>query len=203
MGIAQKQFAGISTNIPGVYTDQQFPPSLGAVTPATNVVAILGEAQGGVPYNVSGKTDAEKINVISSVGEAVNTLIGGNGFYMTEFYLSPTRERELNTPATAWFIRVNPATAATATLQDGSSNDIIDLTTKVYGAVANQVARKIEAGTNKGHKVTIKYRGETVVTQDDVHYDYFDIQYTGGGSAATMTIDGTQLTTTVTGPKPQ
>ena len=30
MGIAEKQFEGISTNIPGVYSKSEFPPSAGA-----------------------------------------------------------------------------------------------------------------------------------------------------------------------------
>lgn len=203
MGVASKSFEGISTNIPGIYSKSEFPPSLGASGISLNIVAIIGSSKGGVPHSATGLTDPEKVNVISSVAQALDILEEGDGFYMTEFYLSPTNDAALNLPTSCLMFRVDPATQAVSTLEDGSSNDIIDLKASRYGTSGNQVARKVEAATNLGHKVTIKYKGEVLAEQDDVGFEYLEIQYTGAGSAATMNITATQLDTTVTAGSPE
>lgn len=199
MGVASKNFEGISTNIPGVYTKSEFPPSLGSSGISLNVVAVIGSSKGGVPYNATGLTDAERVNIISSVAQALDILEEGDAYYMTEFYLSPTNDAALNLPTTCLMFRPDPATQGSSTLKDGSSNDIIDLTSSRYGTSGNQVARKVETATNLGHKVTIKFKGVTLAEEDDVGFEYLEIQYTGAGTAATMTISATQLGTTVTG----
>jgi len=197
MGIDQ-EFEGIKTNIPGVYSKSEYPPSLGAIGAASNVVAIIGEAKGGVPHNAS-VDDAQKINVITSLGQAVDLLVGGPGFYMTEFYLTPTKEENLAKPSQCYFVRVNPATQAIATLVDASSDEIIKLSSTRYGVLANQISRKIEAGTNKGKKVTVKFKGSTLVAKDDIAQEYMELLYSGGGSPATVSINSVGLTTSCTG----
>lgn len=199
MGVPTQKFEGIETNIPGIYTESEFPPTLGAVQAPTNIVAIIGKGKGGVPYNASGVDDEDKVNVISSVAQALDLIRGGDSLYMAEFYLDPTKDPTLNTPARCLYFRVDPASAAQRILQDGGSNNIIQLDTTRYGAFANQLARKIEAGTNLGHKVTVKLAGEELVQEDDIGYEYMTIEYTGAGSAADLTITDTTLSTTVTG----
>jgi hypothetical protein len=195
MGIPNWQFEGISTNIPGVYTKSEYPPSLGAIGPATNVVAVIGKAKGGIPHNASGVDDDNKVNVLTSVAQAIDLLRGGNGMYMTEFYLSPTKDPNLGAPSQCLFFRVDPALKGTGTMQDGSLNDIIDLESTRYGALANQISRKVEAGTNIGHKCTVKFQGNIVGERDDIGFEYLQIQYTGAAATCTMNITDTQLDT--------
>lgn len=199
MGIASQQFEGISTNIPGVYTKSEFPPNSGGAGAVTNVVAIIGQSLAGIPYNATDKDDPEKVNVISSSAQAFDVLRGGNGYYMSEFFLTPTKDPSLNTPSQVLFFRVDPATQASKTIQDGSSNDIIDLVSTRYGTIGNQVSRKVEAATTLGHKVTIKFQGNIIAEEDDVGFEYLAIQYVGAGTAAAMTINATSLAVTVTG----
>lgn len=95
-----------------------------------------------------------------------------------------------------YLVPVNPATAASATF-----SDVLTLTSYLYGQTANQVKAKIESGTT-GKKVTIQYL-DNVETFDNLTKSSFSIQYTGAGSAATMTINTAAathlLTTTCTG----
>lgn len=200
MGAAQQKFGGISTAIPGVYSKSEFPPSQGSVGAATDIVTILGESRGGVPHNASGLKDEERVNQITNFNQALNLLQAGDGLYMTEFFLRPTRDPQLAKPSRVNFVRVNSATQAAATLKDVGTNDIIALKSTRYGTLANQLARKVEAGTVAGtHKVTVKFKGSVVAERDNIGFQYMDIQYVGAGSAATMTINATQLTTSVTG----
>lgn len=199
MGIAEKQFEGISTNIPGVYSKSEFPPSAGAAGAVTNIVAVIGSCDAGIPYNATDKNEDERVNVITSVAQALDELRGGDGLYMTEFYLSPSKEAFLNNPSSCLMFRVDPAVKASATLQDASLNDIIDIASTRYGAIGNQLARKVEAATNLGHMVTVKFQGVKIAEQDDVGLEFLAIQYTGAGTACTMNITATQLDTTCTG----
>lgn len=199
MGIAKKSFEGIETNIPGVYSKSVFPPQGRGTGVASNIVAIIGSANGGVPYNASGVEDQEKINVLSSPSQALDLLAGGNAYYMSEFFLTPTKDPELNIPRMCYFFRVDPATQSSATLQDITPTDIIELKSARYGIEANKLARKIEAGTTSGYKATILFRGKKIAEKDNIFTEHMEIQYTGAGTAATMTIDATTLETTCTG----
>lgn len=197
MGIGSQKFEGISTRVPGVYSKSEFPPGKGAGGASLNIVAIIGQGKGGIPYNATDVADEDKFSVISSVGQAIDLIRGGDGLHMTEFFLSPSKDPTLSPPQLAVFFRVDPAIQGSSTLKS-SGTDKIDLKSARYGALANQISRKIEAGTNLGHKVTIKFQGETLVEQDDVGFEYFEIQYTGADATCAMTINGTQLSTVTT-----
>ena len=79
-----------------------------------------------------------------------------------------------------------------------SPSDVIDLVSTDYGTPANQIKVKIETGTTVGKRVTVT-QGDVTQTKDNVERKSFDLQYVGAGSAATVTIDSTSLTTTITG----
>lgn len=199
MGVVAQKFEGIETAVPGVYSKSEFPPSTGASGVSLNTVAIIGPSLGGIPYNASGLEDSQKVNVVTSTAQALNILQGDAAYYMTEFYLSPTKDPNLNLPTRALVFNVRQLVQGTAVVQSTGPVDTIELTSTRYGTLANQLSRKIEAGTALGHKVTVKFRGETIAEKDNVALEYLEIQYTGAGTAATMTISATQLTTSVTG----
>jgi len=200
MPVPQLNFAGIQTRIPGVYIRNRFPVQAGRGQTPTNVVYILGESQGGIPFPTTDPdiTDDDRPMFFSTSGEAQETLVSGNGLYATSFYLTPTTDLNLNIPSGVFYLRVNDGTRATRTLQE-SANDVIDLKSNLWNAQGNQTSVKVEAASTAGKKVTVKYRGVTIVERDNVAITGLNIQYTGAGSAATMTINGTTLSTTVTG----
>lgn len=201
MGIAAQQFEGISTRIPGVYTKSEFPPNLGGGGTSLNVVAIIGQGKGGVPHNASGFKDEEKFSVLTSVAQAIDLIRGADGLPMTEFFLSPSKNPNLSPPQLALFFRVDPAIRGSATL-DATATPTIDLVSTRWGQLANQISRKIESATTLGHKVTIKFQGKVLAEQDDVGFEYMEIEYTGAGTPATLDITATSLTTAVTGGNP-
>lgn len=200
MGIGPQKFFGIETRTPGVYSKSRFPQSPGGNGAPSNIVVVLGSANGGIPYNASDVTEEERLNRFSTVSELLDVLRGGAGYYMGEFYLTPHRDPNFATPQNVIFVRVDPASRATKKIRNsGDTADIIALKSTRFGTLANQLSFQLQAGTNIGHKITAKFQGTTVALKDDVGYTYFNIQYVGAGTAATMTTNATTLATTVTG----
>jgi hypothetical protein len=191
-------FAGRLINIPGTYTKRLFPKEQGSGATIGRVV-IMGEAtKGGIPYDAFDDIE-DVINVVSGQAEALNLFGGGTVYYGSEFYLTPSNDERFNTPGEALCVIVNSMEQAKTTLKDVGTNDIIEIAFNVWGTDGNLAALKLSSGTNTGKLVEVIHKGEPILTEDDVTLNLFDIQYVGAGSAATMTIDATTLSTTVTG----
>lgn len=77
-------------------------------------------------------------------------------------------------------------------------SNVIDLVSTDWGLHTSRTRIQIESGSSFGKKITIEKEG-AIVVQDNVERKSLTIQYTGAGSAATVTIDDTSLATTVTG----
>ena len=99
-------------------------------------------------------------------------------------------------------VRAGDQTQAEGDFEDGSSNDLINLTSVDYGLEASKVGRKVESGTNGafGVKATISKVGESSEVGDNLGFlPAAIIRYTGDGSASTAALSRTALTVTVTG----
>jgi len=190
-------FAGQKIILPGAYTDRSFPVDEGAGA-VTGEVIIMGEAsKGGIPYNAS--TDIEDcINVVEGQSQALEIFGGGDIYYGAEFFLTPTKDDRFNKPSEAKCVIVNQMTQAETALLAGVS-EIIDMSWLKYGTDGNTAAVKVATGTTEGQSISMVYKGNEVLDEDNVILKLMSIQYTGSGSAATMTIDGTTLATTCTG----
>jgi hypothetical protein len=199
MGVKAQQFKGVSTAIPGIYSSSEFPPSTGASGVSLNTVAVIGPALGGVPYNALGVEDLQRASLLTSTAQALDVLQGDAAYYMAEFYLSPTKDPNLNAPPQVLVFNVRQLVQASAVIQSSGPVDTIEMKSTRYGTLPNQLSRKIEAATVLGHKVTVKFRGEILAEKDNVALEYLDIQYVGTGTAAIMTITDSALSTTVTG----
>jgi hypothetical protein len=188
--------AGISTAIPGQYVRQNFPAEAGgAGTGRTPYV--IGSAAGGVPYNADVPEDQRR-NLLGTASDAADLLRSGPGRHAVEFTLDPTPEEGFSGPPAVGFIRVDPAVQATSDIKDGAAAVVIELKTGRYGSLANQVARRIEAGTSVGYRVTTKFLDDTR-EQDDVSLELINMQYVGTGTSADLAVDGTNLTVSVGG----
>jgi len=189
-------FAGRRIAEPGVYTKRLFPSDQGAGA-VTGIAVIMGEAaRGGVPFDAFEDVN-DCINIFNDQNQALRILGGGDAYYGTEFYLTPTKE-DFGTPSVARVLIVNQMEQAKTELKN-STTSIIDIKNNIWGVDGNTTGIKISSGTNVGRKLDIIYRGASILDKDDVNLSLFEIQYTGAGSAATMTIDATTLSTTVTG----
>lgn len=190
-------FAGQKIIIPGAYTDRSFPSDDGGGA-VLGLAVIMGEAtKGGIPYNAYTDID-DVINVVEGQAQALEVFGGGDLYYGAEFFLTPTKDSRFKKPSQARCIVVNQMDQAETTLQ-ASAADIIDLAWKKFGINGNTAAVKIGTGTNVGKLIQVIYKGQEVLNKDDVNLDLMQIQYTGAGSPATMTITGTKLTTACTG----
>lgn len=190
MGVSPAVFssAGQSSKhyIPGAYSRRNFVANEGGGVSSGNV-CIVGPSDLGEP---------SKLLVFSSANEARATLYSGTGLDGVVQAFTPGNGI---TPQEIGFIRVNVGTQSSRTLQN-SATDIYDITSYSYGTPMNQMRLKFSAGTTEGYRVQIAYKDSTE-DYDNIKRNSFSIQYTGsgGGTAGTMDIDATTLTTTITG----
>lgn len=158
---------------------------------ASGRIAIIGE--------MTGLVAPKTIKVVGSPSLALSLIHpdAEEARLATQLVFDPVPGSEMPGASEIRLIPVNPSTQAANTF-----DSVLTLTSFLYGLSANQVKAKIEAGTSLGKKVSIAYQDETEVF-DNVEKPSFELQYTGAGSAAVMTIDISAathlLTTTCTG----
>lgn len=156
----------------------------------SNKLVILGEMIGLVPPKQALK--------ISNASLALNLInpFSEEARLATQLAFDPAPGSETQGASEVYLVPVNPSTQGAITLSSA-----LTLTSFMYGLPANQIKAKVETGTT-GKKVTIAFQNNTE-TFDNLTKDSFSIQYTGAGSAATMTITptaaGHSLTTSCTG----
>jgi hypothetical protein len=179
--------AGRSTQhyIPGAYSRSNFVSNEGGGVSSGNI-CIVGYSELGEP---------QKLLVFDSANDARGELSSGEGLEGVIQAFTPGNDL---IPQQVGFIRINPGTQSSRTLQK-SSSDRFTVKSFNYGVPMNQLRLKFSAGTTAGtHKIETEFQGATEET-DNIEKKSFTIQYVGAGTAAVMTIDATTLSTTVTG----
>ena len=192
MGIGKRTFqsAGqISQHlIPGAYSRIDSVKGVSGIVSANNT-ALMGACTGGKPATLL---------QFNNVAEAVETLRSGPLMDALRLAFNPGNDF---IPQRLFAMRVNTAVQSSYNLVDGSSNNMVKIESKDYGAWTNQIQIKVEAGT-VGKKLSVKY-GSSEEIFDNVYRGSFTIQYTGSGTTAEMVItnnSGTQtLVVTVVG----
>jgi hypothetical protein len=95
-------------------------------------------------------------------------------------------------------------TPSSATLASGTGHVLFSLLSDDYGLYTNQINYSFAAGSVSGVKVTTALASSSTVTGasvilDNISRTLFSIQYVGSGSACTLTVNDSSLTTSVTG----
>lgn len=172
--------------IPGVFSRSNYVRESGGGASANRAV-LIGESRGGEP-NV--------LMFFTSPSEARDVLISGPLLDAVLMAFSPGNDL---VPQRIGAMRVNPGTQATRTLS-ASAAAMITAKSAFYGLFANQLKMKLVAGSAAGSKkLIVSWRGSEY-SMDDIIRASFEITYIGtGGTAATMSISKTALTTSVTG----
>jgi hypothetical protein len=152
---------------------------------ASGIVACIGEAEGGSPYN--GDTP---IHAISNPGKVGRTFLDGDLREAGNMLFDPSKDPDV--PAGAQqvkFVKANPATRSTLTVQNGVS-DVGAFTSRDYGLRTTQINVEIADGTTQGKAVTIR-SGDDEEAFDDIGGDpVFTALYTPGTDGAdTMTLE--------------
>lgn len=146
-----------------------------------NVLALVGRSDGGVPGTAIR---------IGSPSQARALLRGGEGLKAVEKAFDPSAQT--GAPAEVVFVRVNPAVQASLFLKSADAADVITLKSTDYGLYTNQIKVKVEAGTNRGVKLSTQL-GDDYYVKDDVYRNAFTVHYTGAEASAVLTIDGDQV----------
>lgn len=146
-----------------------------------NVLAIIGSADGGqpkTPLRFGAASEAAAVLRGGELLEAVSRAFGGT--------------IETPGPSTIVAVRVQPATQAVLALANAGSQTVINLTSKLYGTVANRIRVAIANGTTRGKRITTKLDTVTV-DADNVGRRLLQVRYTGAQASATATITATGI----------
>jgi len=168
-------FRGRGIIIPGAYADVDATSMVPNRLSPANVLAMLGQAKGGVPN--------QAVRVLN-LRDAVNMLRSGDLKTAAELAYDPSAD--MPGAGEVIFIRVAGTGCARST-SDLSSQ--VTLTAVDYGEHTNFLRRKIEAGSVAGRKITINHQADDITEVYDNIGPVFQIQYVGSASAARMSFD--------------
>ena len=150
-----------------------------------NVLAVVGTSSAGEPYAVQR---------FGSASEARAALRSGDLMDAVTRAFAPSSET--GGPALVVGIRVSNATKSTATLSDGA-NPCALLESADYGVFTTGINIRADAASGGvGRKMTISL-GTSSISQDNVLRRMFSLRYTGTGTTATASANGTELTLNV------
>lgn len=164
-------------------------PIVGNQPPTQLVVAVIGTADGGTPRS---------FQALYSYAQARDVLRSGQLLDLLRRVYGPARGAQGAYKVLAY--RVNAATQATSAIKDTSAANAVTLASRDYGTHCNLVRWKLEAGTQAStYKISVQgYNGSSALVRDNLTREMLSIQYTGAGTAATLTISATQFSTSVT-----
>ena len=150
-----------------------------------NVLAIIGTSVAGVPYSVQR---------FGAASEARAALRGGDLLDAVTRAFDPSSET--GAPTTIIAVRVSNATQSSGQLSDGA-NPCIALQSADYGIYTTGISiRADSASGGVGRKMTVSL-GAFSISQDNILRRMLSARYTGTGTAATLSINGTSLTLAV------
>lgn len=115
------------------------------------------------------------------------TGVGDQGVALAKTAKDSFADRNIFGAPTIVTMRPNPATPAKAILEDGASNDLIEVTRLAYGSHANGPGITVGSGSVEGKKVTITSTLGAPMIGDNLGL-LLSVHYTGAGAAATIAI---------------
>jgi hypothetical protein len=162
---------------------------------ASGIVACLGTAVGGKPYDAVDVSDTKgNLQVATKPQHPFDYFRSGDLKEAGPVLFSPSVDEDIPGGAQEIvYVKVNPSDPSTATFSN-ASGDALELTSKDYGWFTTQINVQIGTGTSQGKLLTIVFE-DTTETFDDVGGDVmFTVQY-----LATTPANGfTTITTEVT-----
>jgi len=182
---------------PGAYSKIDA-SALASVSPAaTGIVALIGTAEGGKPLSVvSEDSDHTRPETVLTRYRSGNLRTAG------QFSFEPANDEAVPGGAQRLVcVKVNPATQATATLFDSTPVASVLLTSKDYGAFANQINVEVGSGTTQGKRITVRFEATTEDFDDVGGFDTLSLTYpavVGQWASATLESLATSLRVNLT-----
>jgi hypothetical protein len=149
-----------------------------------NVLALIGSAKGGKPKTALRFASPAEARAVLGSCEATKAI---------EKSFDPSSET--GSPVEIVFIRIDPATQAVLTLNNGAAAGVIDLVATGYGRDGNGIKVKIETGSVTGKKITTQL-GNAYFSEDNIARRALSVIYGGANATATMDVTATTLTLT-------
>lgn len=183
----KKSFNGKTIRKPGSYSKSKTDNSAGAPLRATDVIMIVGESTKGAPGSVSGILEfaAERL------GDLVATFGKGPIVDAALAAARPSKQQGVGGSSVIKVYKTNASTQATAMLKKSTSN-IYSIKDAAFGLEGNDLQVIVATGDSANQKIisVAKIGDTTEALGQNAAQSVITIQYTGDGSAATMTIAG-------------
>jgi hypothetical protein len=192
-------FAGASILQPGAYSEVR-PAESSVAAPALGIVALIGEAEEGLPF--SAETGLNAVTFGPDEFQAIQEKYGsGELVDAAALAIAPSNDPDITGGAQELILlKTNASTTAQTSIPQGASN-YGTVKAKKAGASGNQIAVQVAIVAGKA-VITISRldTGESEVSDPIGGNKLMSIQCTDAvATAATITITDTKLTTTVTG----
>jgi hypothetical protein len=191
-------FNGASIRKPGAYSKSQVNLSGGFPLAPTGIVAIVGEAEGGAP----GASEGVQTFTSEDIASLIAKYKSGPIVDAARILIAPARDaRVANGAGMIRVMKTNQSTQATLALNNAAPVALFNVKSANWGVDENLISVKVEAGTvNANARIITVQKGDVKeVLSENPYAAWLVIQYTGAGSAATLTIQSGVLATTVTG----
>lgn len=152
--------SGRRTRRPGVYSKVDASGAGLASGDGIVRVAIIGEAEGGVPVSVV--TDGVPAFERFASYEAAEDVFRAGPLRDAVYHaFTASADDRVGRPTEVLTFKVNPATRGTAVLPNGEG-DAVRLYSRTYGEVANRVAARLDPGTEGGLRARVTFDGSRV-----------------------------------------
>jgi len=165
------------TAIPGSYSEVDASGLAQVGLGATGIVALIGEVEGGEPGVVHRVSNPGKIGKMFKEGDLLE---GGTMLF------DPSKDPGIPGGAQeVMFVKVNPATQSTLTLDDDGGNPALKLASRDYGAFTERINVDVSNGSDPNTKAVQIGFDSVVETFDNIGADgVATIQYTGTAGVA-------------------
>jgi hypothetical protein len=173
-------FNGRKISIPGAYTKIDASALDQVELGANGIVAVLGTAEGGKP--VDAFTSVNDVPRLTTPQQGLDLYRDGDLREAIQMLFNPSTDPDIPGGAVQVIpMKVNPATQASGSLSN-AYGAALDLTSKDYGAFADQINVLVAAGTNKGKAITVTFEDETEAVDDLAGDAIFTLKYTNPGT---------------------
>lgn len=198
MPVRPLTFNGANIFRPGYYAKKDIEAGgrVGGVPLGTMIV--IAKSEGGIPFGSTDFPEEERLMFFSESSEAKRVLRGGDALEAVLIALNASNDSRINPGASeVAVLRVNPATRSQMNIKNSGANNAILVKSYDYGLHTTGIAVSVSTGTT-GKLVQVRKDGETLA-QDNITRSVISVQYTGNGTAATITKNATGITTALTG----
>lgn len=181
-------FNGRLISIPGSYSEVDASGLSGISLSASGILALVGTARGGIPYTqIVGDDIRGQLQVATSPQHPFQFFRSGDLKEAAAIAFDPSNDEAIPSgPLEIVFVKANPATQSTATLDNGDGAALV-LTSKDFGYHTRQIQVAQGTGSTKGKMYTFTFEGTSEVLDDLGGDDLFSLTFLSSDPATSYT----------------